>query len=76
MAKKILPFIEYWFLSNKFTSRKGRTARCCFSCTHYQDAKECTDGTCEYCKLLDIQTHSHFVCEYHNWIKSKKSIWD
>jgi len=74
MVKKFR-FIRYWFVWNGWGNHKGRNAKCCKSCTHHNEEKS-AEGWCDYCKLHDIQVRTDLVCEDHNWIASKKSIWD
>jgi hypothetical protein len=76
MVKVKKPFIQYWFVWNGWGNHKGRRAKCCSTCTHYDDEKECTEGICEYCGLHNIQVRTDLVCDNHNWIPSEKSMWD
>jgi hypothetical protein len=69
-------FIRYWFVWNGWSNVRGRDAKCCFHCEHYEDRVKCTEGECEYCKLHDIQTRGEFVCDDHNWKEGSGSIWD
>jgi hypothetical protein len=68
-------FILYWFVWNGWGRVHGRDAKCCYHCVHFGKALS-TEGTCDYCKLHDIQTRSDLVCDEGEWKDSSGSIWD